>query len=122
MDRDFILVSDNQDHSLESQITEGVVQIVDRIVTDLTSLIIEFVDVHKETMTRVEFRRYDKLHIQADDSDDMYDLSSVTESLIGIDYIREREMYFFTIRTDNLEVSFVGPNLPTLHKGKIRPS
>lgn len=108
----------NHNFSLESQITNGKVQYVKEVKTDLNMLQITFCDLNGVATTYLELMGFDKLLFNLD-----FPYSLLTDynertvqSLIGLSFEKAEDRYVYCVKTDDYEMTFESRNFPVIRQ------
>jgi|LSQX01.2.fsa_nt_gb hypothetical protein len=103
-------------YSLENQITNGVVQYVEEIKTDLNSIKVIFQDINTGRKTSFEVIGFNNFSIVLDSPEcivkDIHDFTQ--RALIGLSYEEKSDRYIYCVKTDDYEVMFESKNVPKI--------
>ena len=105
-----------QFNSLENQVTEGVVQFIPKISTDLNKIEFFFSN-NPETEVinkKLVFKNFDNLSIKYDYEEDFFDEDQILESLIGITELKTKSIWEIVIKSDLREIILKTTQLPTI--------
>jgi len=104
------------DYSLENEITEGIVQLIERVSTDFNNIEIIFRNINTNKITTVRIIGFNNLQIDLDDEDDIFDGDLAGQSLIGFSFYKIENKIKYCIKTDSYEMSFYSINMPDILK------
>ena len=106
------------DFSLESEITEGNVQLIERVSTDFNNIEIIFRNINTNKITTVRIIGFNNLQIYLDNEDDIVidNANSTVQSLIGFSLSKIENKIKYCIKTDFYEMSFYSINMPDILK------
>lgn len=111
----------NHDYSLESQITNGKVQYIKEIKTDLNTLQITFCDLNHAATTCLELIGFYRLFFKLDFPDNLIDYNERTvQSLIGFSFDKAEDKYVYCLKADDYEVTFESGNFPVIRQVQMQ--
>ena len=105
-------------YSLENQITNGVVQYVAEIKTDLNNIQVIFQDINTGKKTSLEVIGFNNFSIILDSPECMVkDIQDYTlRALIGLSYEENSNGYIYCLKTDDYEIMFESKSFAKIAK------